>query len=240
VDENVTSWQSGNYVLAGPTYKTIYTYDALSDLTGVSQTDPTSSVPLTRTFQYDTLKRLVQATNPENGTIRSQYDDSGNLQNRWDSRLVPPNSSVTPAHCSDQPTPCVSLQLGFSYDGLNRLQSKAYGDVYAATPTPWVSYSYDAGGSAANANGRLTSVQAGNNSYSRTYDTMGRVQSSTQSTAGTSYPAMSYGYNLAGGLTSFTFPSDRHQTMVYDTAGRASSVASGTTTYLNSPSYFPN
>jgi hypothetical protein len=132
---------------------------------------------------------------------------------RWDGRLVPPNANVTPAQCISQPASCIPPQLSSSYDGMNRLQSKAYNDTFATAPTPSVSYGYDAGGSTANANGRLTSVQAGSALYSRTYDTMGRVHTSTQSTAGTSYPAMSYGYDLTGALRSFTFPLGRQQSI---------------------------
>jgi YD repeat-containing protein len=46
----------------GRGYITSYGYDALDDLTNVSQSGQT------RTFGYDSLKRLSNATNPETGT----------------------------------------------------------------------------------------------------------------------------------------------------------------------------
>jgi YD repeat-containing protein len=41
-------------------YSTSYSYDVLGNLTGVSQSG------LTRTFLYDSQKRLIGSTNPEN------------------------------------------------------------------------------------------------------------------------------------------------------------------------------
>ena len=45
-------------------------YDALNNLTLVSQSSQT------RTFCYDSLKRLRRAVNPESGTIAYAYDAS--------------------------------------------------------------------------------------------------------------------------------------------------------------------
>jgi YD repeat-containing protein len=65
VDENASSvsWHGGSYGISGPTLQTIYAYDPLDDLTSVSQSGQS------RTFTYDSIKRLVQSTNPENGTL---------------------------------------------------------------------------------------------------------------------------------------------------------------------------
>jgi len=65
VDENATSvtWRGGSYGVSGATLQTMYAYDPLDDLTSVSQSGQS------RTFTYDSIKRLVQSTNPENGTL---------------------------------------------------------------------------------------------------------------------------------------------------------------------------
>jgi YD repeat-containing protein len=76
VDENSTS--SGYGVSGKPTYTTTYGYDALDDLTGVAQSGQS------RSFTYNSLKRLVQAINPESGTIKYSYDQSGNVATRTD------------------------------------------------------------------------------------------------------------------------------------------------------------
>jgi YD repeat-containing protein len=65
-------------------YFTSYTYDALGDLTSVSQSGQT------RTYQYDGMRRLISEANPESGTTTYTYDtDStcgtydGDLVKRW-------------------------------------------------------------------------------------------------------------------------------------------------------------
>jgi len=88
-------------------------------------------------------------------------------------------------------------------------------------------------------------VQAGGGlTYTRAYNNMGRVTSSSQLTGGTTY-SMSYGYNYAGAETSFTYPlTGRQETISYDTANRVSGVSgtykSAGTTYAGTFAYFPN
>ena len=57
---------------SGLNYLTTYTYDVLDNLTTVTQGSQT------RTFAYDSLKRLTSATNPESGTVSYQYDNKVN------------------------------------------------------------------------------------------------------------------------------------------------------------------
>jgi RHS repeat-associated protein len=52
---------------------TKYTYDALGNLTGVTQ-NAQSAQSQTRTFAYDALRRLTSETNPESGTVTYVYD----------------------------------------------------------------------------------------------------------------------------------------------------------------------
>ncbi len=42
----------------------------------------------TRTFVYDSLKRLTSATNPESGTVTYGYDANGNLTSKIDARSI--------------------------------------------------------------------------------------------------------------------------------------------------------
>jgi YD repeat-containing protein len=70
---------------------------------------------------------------------------------------------------------------------------------------------------------------------------MGRVTGSSQTTDAQTYP-MSYGYNLAGAMTSETYPSGRIVTTAYDDAGRLSAVngqksGEANKTYASSPTY---
>ncbi|HWQ15104.1 MAG TPA: hypothetical protein VNL77_20065, partial [Roseiflexaceae bacterium] len=149
-----------------------------------------------RTFSYDSLSRLRSATNPESGTVSYGYDAAGNLASRGDGRGV-----VT----------------SYTYDGLHRVKTRSYSDG-----TPAVTYSYDSPG--ANARGRLVQVAS---SVSRTeylgYDAAGRVSASRQTTAGVGYD-LSYGYDVAGHLTSQTYPSGRRVLTNFDDAARISQV----------------
>src|SRR5581483_6357902 len=95
-----------------------YEYDALDNLTKVIQGGQT------RSFQYDGLSRLTQATNPESGTVTYTYDGNGNLLTRTDARRK---------------------RLTQTFDNLNRLTTKTYSDLNAGVQdvTPAVSYYYD-------------------------------------------------------------------------------------------------
>ena len=54
------------------------------------------------------MKRLLNATNPESGTINYIYDNNGNLLTRTDAR---------------------NITTTMAYDGLNRIQTKSYNEV---------------------------------------------------------------------------------------------------------------
>jgi len=95
-------------------YPTTYGYDALDDLTSVTQGAQT------RTFVYDGLKRLMQAINPESGTINYTYDANSNLQTKQDARLI---------------------TTTYAYDALNRVTSRTYTNDPQNTAA--VSYKYD-------------------------------------------------------------------------------------------------
>jgi YD repeat-containing protein len=218
-DPNSTSYTGLNYT-------TIYGYDPLGDLTCVNQGGSaaiggvcSSSGSHPRSFVYDAMKRLTTATNPETGTITYAYDAVGNILKKTDARPVTTcyGNSVNGSTCSND-----------GYDALNRPTVKSYSDG----TTPQVRYAYgDAlpSGSTAVSNGfgRLTQTA---NSVSITnilgYDALGRVTASSQTTQGSTspYTFSSYGYNLAGALTSETLPSGRTITTTYDTANRPATL----------------
>jgi RHS repeat-associated protein len=200
---------------AGVNYLTSYSYDARDDLVGVNQGSQS------RTFVYDSLKRLTAATNPESGTINYDYDENGNLRHRTDARLLADNSD--------------HVRITYDYDELNRVKTRIYNDG-----TPNVTYSYDPG--IANGKGRLASVSSTVSSYSyEEFDALGRIKAGKQTTDGNVY-AMSYMYDLAGHLTSQVYPSGRVVTNSFDTAGRLNNVTGQKTgqaarTYASSFSY---
>jgi RHS repeat-associated protein len=171
-------------------YTTGYSYDALDDLITVTQGSQG------RTFNYDSLRRLTRAANPESGAVNYAYDGDGNLRAKTDARGV---------------------NTAYTYDALNRLTGKTYSDG-----TPAVTFGYDARQYAI---GRLTSVANENSTTNFTsFDVFGRVLASNQVTAGQTY-SFGYTYDLAGSLVSETYPSGRVVTMNHDGADRVSAVS---------------
>jgi RHS repeat-associated protein len=230
---------------SGKNYSTTYTYNPSDHLLTVLQSGRS------RNFTHDSLGRLTQSQQPENGmivngtvtlgTIQYRYDKTGNLLSK-----ISPSGTVG----SDQ-----TSTITFAYDALNRLVRKAYPDGTAVT------YCYDGDTGAYSSPARscvgaptgsllidrqtmVTSPQA-MTTYGN-YDELGRVGQSQQTIAGTAYPAFLYHYNLAGGLKSETYPSGRTLTMGFDSAGRVQSVTgamsapANPTTYASSITYAPN
>jgi RHS repeat-associated protein len=221
---------------SGLNYLTNYNYDVGDNLTTVCQgaaiVSGVCQGSQPRTFVYDSMSRLYQAKNPENGTITYAYDANGNLLTKTDARSV--ISTMTP-------------------DCLNRVLAKSYSG--GSTATPGVAYSYDgtttsacSGGSAPVASrGLPTSVSNGASTTNfLTYDQFQEVTSSQQIT-GQTFTFPTYAYNLLGEITSVTYPSGRQVSTVYDNAGRATCVTAGstsncsqTTAYASSVTYTAN
>ena len=200
---------------SGLNYLTSYTYDTLDNLVGVSQVDPVTNFNQTRTFVYDSLKRLMSASNPEmvnpqgvQVPVSYQYDNNGNLTQKTDARGV--------------------VTTFAPYDALNRPTSKSYSDG-----TPSVGYFYDSqtlpdgkptytrGASI----GKLVAISYGGGSAGDFYgfDAIGRAVLKIQQTGGVNYQT-SASYNVSGALRSETYPSGHSVTNTFDTAGRTSNV----------------
>jgi RHS repeat-associated protein len=206
VDEPDASGSLGT--TTAPAQPTSYGYDAFANLTTVNQGSQT------RSFGYSSLSRLTFATNPESGTISYQYDGNGNLTQKTDAR---------------------GIITTYEYDALNRSTSVNYSNTTIGNPdVPDITRFYDG---ATNGKGRFWySYTAGNytvgNNVEHTsidsYDALGRpkVQRQLFKLNGTWSPTYqtSRAYNLAGSVTTETYPSGHTITNTYDTAGRASSL----------------
>jgi RHS repeat-associated protein len=229
VNENPTgAWNGGsNAGGTGTTYTTSYMYDPLDDLTNVAQGSLKA-----RVFQYDWLKRLMSANNPESGTITYMYDASSNLMQRVDA---------------------LNVTTTYAYDGMNRAVSKIYSGGTTATPS--VLYCYDGAISSngntscngtltgSNLKGQMTYVGTSSSMTEYTnFDSVRRLLSSMQSTGGSNY-LFSYTYNLASDLSTETYPSGRQITYAYDVANRVTSAMglfnTVTTPYASNVTYAP-
>ena len=222
---------------------TTYSYDVLGNLKTVIQNGILGSgdVVRSRTFFYDSLSRLVRATNPETGTISyctvsggmclNGYDNNGNLLSKTDARGV-----VTT----------------FSYDALNRLVAKHAGGTQPGAGGLASCFLYDANSAASTANAvsRLvaewtqsgscpqgaTSVPATGVLTSKVitaYDSMGRVltqQTCALNSCTSAHPQI-YSYDQAGHLTGYTDAIGANSfTQSYDAAGRLLGLTSSQST----------
>jgi len=219
---------------SGLKYQTSYTYDALSDLKGVTQGSET------RTYNYDMLARLTSAMIPEVNVSGTQctttygYDANGNVTSRT-APLENQNSS-----CSS------TVTTTYSYDAVNRLTSKTYND----STTPPASYSYDQTSVTVGSwtsptllypKGRMTEATTTSGSNVQTaavysYDPVGRTKNFWQcnpSNCGTVY-STSYNYDLAGDITSWTHPGQINLTNTINAAQQITAVQT-TSNYTNLP-----
>jgi RHS repeat-associated protein len=231
--------------LAHP-YVTRYFYDLLDNLTCVEQhgnvtgsgcspavLSPGSTVPAAdatspwriRRSVFDSLSRMVWTNDPESGLTSNTYDNNGNLTTSTDARGVTINYSPTTS----------------PIDALNRVTTITYSDG-----TPSVTYHYDVsccGVTSANPIGRLVSVNTSNTELVFSYDPEGRTL--TQWDCPPSGIARGYCYtisalyDLAGQMTSLTYPDGRIVTTNYSAAGRMTGVnlASFGGTAVNVPYY---
>jgi RHS repeat-associated protein len=189
---------------------TVSNYDPINNLVSVFQGVQQ------RIFQYDSMGRLTQSTTPEAGTVSFQYNSFNLLTQRTDARGVISN---------------------YSYDTLNRPSQVSYNVGTTGVPaTASVNYTYDEGGAAAYALGRLTHLTDGVGTETYTYDALGRTTNLQKVIAGTSYP-IAYQYNNAGELKQMTYPSGRIVAQTFDPIGRLSQLQVNGANYLSSLSY---
>jgi len=228
---------------------TSYSYDALGNLSSVYQAGSAPDAPVSRGFDHDSLSRLITATNPESGAASYTYDANGNVITKTSAAQNGATGTVT---------------LGYCYDALNRMTFKFY--LPSTTPPNCPSsnaatypsyavaaYKYDAPTSSGVSYplGRLAAEVTLNGGVSvsqhliNAYDAVGHVTSEQQCPVGTCY-TLSYGYNLAGKLTSSTngIASGANAISMgfgYDDAARLTSVVSpaaggaGATTLFQAP-----
>ena len=197
-------------IVAG--YHTHYNYDQLDNLIEVVQ----SSQPH-RFFVHDSLKRLLRSRSPELGTYGSDVTDPITGNNTWSLKYVyDSDGNLT------QKTDPRGIVSTYSYDALNRNTIVSYSDA-----TPRIDRYYDR---ATNGKGMLWYETTTNSSSAlidyrefTSYDVMGQLLSLRQIVANNSinYEYITQrSYNLAGLVTSQTYPSSHYVTYNYDAAGR--------------------
>ena len=190
-------------------YITTYAYDALDNLTHVTQGGQT------RTFTYSTLSWLLSALNPESGTTNYTYYDSGDLKTKQDARNI--TSTMT-------------------YDALHRIKAKSYSD---STPAVTYTYHQTNNSYAPNIGQlksvkaeNTAKTYAATNTYLE-YDAFGRVIASSHAITGTGIKTFGYEWYLNGELNKQIYPSGKVVEYDVDDAGRMEKVFSGLMNYAN-------
>lgn len=221
--------------VSSPVQPTNYTYDLLGNLKRVDQGQQH------RYFLYDSLSRLIRASNPEQSansalTLNDPFQDPSYANNQWSmSYAYDANGNLTTK------VDARNITTIYSYDALGRNKTVSYSGeqlVQGQYPTPAVSRRYDGwgpdtNGNAANHNipnskGHLwlteTSGTTGTRATIDGYDIMGRPTQQEQqfnTTSGWSATyKTSYTYDLASHIVSQTYPSGHTVNYNYDIAGR--------------------
>jgi RHS repeat-associated protein len=225
---------------ASSKYATYYQYDPLDNLTSVrqagtcNQADPVASPcsgGLSRTFTYSSLRRLLTASNPENGTVEYTYDVAGNLNRRKQgSAVVCFGTRQADDTCQHD-----------GYDDLNRLLKKTYNDA-----TLEVDYSYDtassqvpAGCTADGAIGRLASVGNSISTSYYSYNKLGFTQCNRQLTGTIAYD-FQYTTSPQGEWKTIVYPSGRTASISLNDRGLPTAVDSAIRSYATGVSYWPH
>ena len=204
---------------------TTYEYDGANNLVRVEQrgTATSSADYRVRTFAYDSLSQLREATNPESGTIKYEYDNDGNLSTRQDDRTS--GDAIT-----------------YCYDPLHRLVGKKYA-WRAGCGDYDVTYIYDdPNGFAAGATypvGHRTKMTDPSGETEWAYDAAGRVIEEKRTIAGVT-KSIKYAYNFDDSVDTLTYPTGRVVSYTYDNAGRAVKAYSDGIAFAEQATYVPS
>jgi hypothetical protein len=215
--------------------ETTYSYDLLDNLLRVDQKGNTTNTALwrTRSFTYDSLFRLLTATNPESGLITWTYDVDSNVLNKTD-----PRNTIT-----------------YNYDQLHRVATVGTTHAKAYSNTDhFVDYFFDQtsfnGLTILEGVGHQTGMTDATGSSASTFDSEGRVLSENQTinitgvTPAAVTKALTYTYNLDGSMASLTYPGSPARTVnyLYNTAGHALSAIDSSipNKYVTSATYAPH
>jgi len=188
-----------------PIQVTSYTFDALGNMTMVSQYGSHN-----RTFTYDSFSRMLTSNNPEVGTNTYTYNADNTVNTKKDARAV---------------------TITYSYDQLYRELTRTYSN---GDPSLSFTYDQSAclSLSACQNIGHRTSMTDGAGSESWAYEvdkpnlrSIHQEQRTTNSSPSNITKTTTYYLNLAGNVTQLVYPTGRTVNYTYDSADRPSTAA---------------
>jgi RHS repeat-associated protein len=231
--------------------------DALGNL--VKETDPnnqTATNPVSTTYNYDPLNRLLKTidrlsgpttygydsndrpiaiTAPNGITTRYVYDDLGNLLQEQSPQRGIRSYTYDVAGDVLSLTDARGIVLNYTYDALNRVTQ-----IDAPGTNEDIAYVYDGAAGCTNGAGRLCQVidESGITTYS--YDVFGNLSQQTKAELGVTYTTR-YTYDAGNRISTITYPDGRTLTYTRDAIGRTTDISMTmngvTTSLLNTLSY---
>jgi YD repeat-containing protein len=200
--------------IAANGFLTTYGYDALGNLTSVTQGS------VTRSYTYDYLSRLTQEVNPEAGTTTYTYD-TGTPGDLYQRTRPKPNQ-----------TGSSTVITTYTHDYQHRLTGISYNDGSTPSVTLNCDQSSVSGQSLSNYLGNLTSATAANGTASTifSYDKMNRIAENWQCTplnCGSGTFSLTFGHDYLGDVTSIANSKEGvTYTYTYDTLARLTELQS--------------
>ncbi len=218
IREHITAVQQANPAGGHPVIWTSYQYDALGQLTAV--TDDQNN---TTTTAYDNLGRRTRITSPDAGRTDFAYDLAGDLTTRVTAKLAAAGQAVQ-----------------YDYD-FNRPKAIRY-PVFTANN---VTYTYGAPGAPNNGANRITSIIDGAGTLTREYGPLGEVTAETRTTDSHNNKTISfttrYSFDTWNRMLKLTYPDGEVLSYHYGSGGQVDSAAGvkdgNTYNYLNRLDY---
>jgi RHS repeat-associated protein len=236
----------GNVINANPSnYTTSYQYDALGDLTKITdpngntikygydaagnQTSTTDGDDNQTTVTYNAANQPHIVTLPDESTEVSTYNSLGLLASQTNEAGQQTTYGYDPAGNLQTVTTPSGLDTTYQYDAAGNQTGMTNADNRTT------SYSYNGEGQVSSINypgatptasfsytadGQLGSVSDGTGTSSYTYDQLDRLTSQTNGDGQT----ISYGYDLANDQTSITYPDGNQLTQAFNADEQLSSV----------------
>lgn len=177
--------------------QSVFAYDALDQLQGISDPDGLSTV-----YGHDGLGNSTSVQSPDTGTTGFEYDAAGNVTQRTDAKGITSSST---------------------YDVLNRRTATTYADSSLNVAYGFDEPNSVTGCSSSYPVGHLTRIVEAAVTTVYCYDAHGNVTQKRQ-TQGTATDSVSYGYTLADRLASMLTASGASIQYNRDGAGRISGV----------------
>lgn len=209
------------------------TTDVFGRLKQVDELNWDQSVYSTTTYNYNALDQTTQIN--QAGLIRSfDYDGYGRL---WH-RTTPEQGTTTYTYNMDDTVNTVTDARGasatYSYNNRHLVTNITYGVPSGVAATASVGFGYDEAGN-------RTSMTDAFGSVSYVYNTLSQLTSETRIFNNVGSYTLSYDYNLAAKLKSFTNPWGAQVGYTYDATGRVSGITgsgyAGISTYASGMQY---